>query len=189
MPADHQLLLNYLKNTFGSAASIKTAYEAGFSGFCLHRYLIANGIDNIVVPPGSIEVSSRNRVKTDKRDALKIATQLSVGRLRGVFVPSCEQEEKRSVTRLRLNMVRLKRQIGAELKSLLFTQNLIDSDDDTVLNQEWLFKKLAEVESGNHSPYFKYTISEYAQQWQQLNIRIRWGFSGASSVTCIDGVC
>jgi transposase len=37
-------------------------------GFSLHRYLIENGINNIVVHPASIEVSSRDRVKTDKRD-------------------------------------------------------------------------------------------------------------------------
>jgi transposase len=173
MPAKPQLLLSYLKNTFASATSIKTAYEAGFSGFWLHRYLIEQGIDNIVVHPGSIEISSRNRVKTDKRDALKIATQLSAGRLRGVFVPSCRQEERRSVTRLRLNMVTLKHQIGAELKALLFTQNWIDKDDDTVLSQKWLSKKLSDIESSHHSHYFKYSVNQYAQQWQQLNTRIK----------------
>ena len=81
MPAKPELLLRYLKNTFHEAASINTAYEAGFSGFHLHRYLVAGEINNIVVHPGSIEVASRDCVKTDKRDALKIATQLATGRL------------------------------------------------------------------------------------------------------------
>lgn len=173
MPAGHELLLRYLKNTFANAISIKTAYEAGFSGFALHRYLIINGIDSIVVHPGSIEVSSRNRVKTDKRDALKIATQLSVGRLHGVYIPTAEQEDKRQVTRLRLNMVKLRHQIGSELKALLFTQNLIDADDDTALCQKWILEKLSEIESGEHPTYFKYTIRQYAQQWEQLNMRIK----------------
>ena len=173
MPADPALLLRYLKNTFGSAKSIKTAYEAGFSGFHLHRYLIANGIDSIVIHPGAIEVSSRNRVKTDKRDALKISTQLSVGRLRGIFVPTLEQEEKRSVTRLRLNIVKLKHQIGLEFKALLFTQGLISMDDDTVLGQEWVSKKLIEVKEKKYSKYFIYTLNQYAQQWLQLNTRLK----------------
>jgi len=95
MPARPEGLLNYLKNMF-SKAEIYTAYEAGFSGFHLHRYLLSQGINNIVVHPGSIEVASRDRVKTDKRDAFKIANQLAAGRLRGVFVPSQEREEKRS---------------------------------------------------------------------------------------------
>jgi len=173
MAADPVLLLRYLKNTFGSARSIKTAYEAGFSGFYLHRYLIENGIDSIVIHPGSIEVSARNRVKTDKRDALKIATQLSAGRLKGVFVPTLEREEKRSVTRLRLNIVKLKHQVGAEFKALLFTQGLISMDDDTVLRQEWILKKLIEVEYKNYSEYFLYSLNQYAQQWSQLNIRLK----------------
>ena len=173
MPSGHESLLSYLKNTFGNASSIKTAYEAGFSGFCLHRYLIANEIDSIVVHPGSIEVSSRNRVKTDKRDALKIATQLSVGRLHGVFVPSFDQEDRRCATRLRLNMVKLRHQIGSELKALLFTHNLIDGDDDTALCQTWITKKLSEIESGNYPKYFKYSINQYVQQWEQLGIRVK----------------
>ena len=173
MPSGHESLLRYLKNTFENAASIKTAYEAGFSGFALHRYLIANGIDSIVVHPGAIEVSSRNRVKTDKRDALKIATQLSVGRLHGIFVPSYEREDKRNATRLRLNMVRLRHQIGSEFKSLLFTQNLIEGDDDTALSQTWITKKLSEVESKNYPKYFKYSLNQYAQQWTQISMRIK----------------
>ena len=173
MPADPGMLLRYLKNTFTSAASINTAYEAGFSGFHLHRYLITNGINNMVVHPGSIEVASRNRVKTDKRDALKIATQLEAGRLHSVFVPSVEQEEKRSVTRLRTKIVKLKHQVGYQLKALLFTQGLIDMDDDTILCQTWISKKLISVEAGNYSKDFLYTLNQYVQQWLQLNIRVK----------------
>lgn len=169
MPAKPEILLSYLKNKFSNAAKINTAYEAGFSGFHLHRYLVAQGINNIVVHPGSIEVASRDRVKTDKRDALKIAKQLVAGRLRGIFVPSQEREEKRSITRLRSNIVCLRHQVGNQLKSLLFTQGLIDMEDDTVLSESWLSHKLCEVETSNHSKDFCYSVNQYAQQWIQLN--------------------
>lgn len=92
MPANPEVILNYLSNTF-EGAKIYTVYEAGFSGFNLHRQLISRGISNDVVHPGSIEVSSRDRVKTDKRDALKMATQLSAGRLKGIYVPSKEEKK------------------------------------------------------------------------------------------------
>ena len=62
-------LTEYIKKYF-KGSKVYTAYEAGFSGFYLHRYLIKNGIENIVVHPASIKVSSRDRVKTDKRDSL-----------------------------------------------------------------------------------------------------------------------
>ena len=172
MPAKPEALFSYLKNTFREAV-IKSAYEAGFSGFHLHRYLVSQKIDNIVIHPGSIEVASRDRVKTDKRDAFKIAKQLSVGRLRGIFVPSQEREEKRSMTRLRTNIVKLKHQVGHQLKSLLFTQGMIDGDDDTRLCPKWLSQKLNEVEHGSYSKDFRYSVNQYAEQWIQLTNRIK----------------
>lgn len=168
MPAKPEILSNYLKNTFSSAAQVNTAYEAGFSGFYLHRYLISQGINNIVVHPGAIEVASRDRVKTDKRDALKISKQLSVGRLRGIFIPSREREEKRSVTRLRTNIAKLRHQVGQQLKSLLFTQGLIESEDDTRLCPKWISEKLSDVKKNGYSEDFLYSITQYAQQWLQL---------------------
>lgn len=169
MPADPDILLNYLKNRFSGAIKINTAYEAGFSGFHLHRYLISYGINNIVIHPGSIEVASRDRVKTDKRDALKIAIQLASGRLRGVFVPSPEREEKRTVTRLRATIVRSRHRVGQQFKALLFTQGLINAADDTTLCEKWIKRKLCEVEKAGFSKDFYFTLHYYAQQWIQLS--------------------
>jgi len=45
-----------------SRASARAAYEAGYSGFWLHRKLVAAGINCIVVHAASIEVSSRDTV-------------------------------------------------------------------------------------------------------------------------------
>src|SRR5688572_19203130 len=60
--ASPEKLVEFLKKYFPEA-KIKSAYEAGFCGFFLHRYLEKNGIENLVVHPASIEVSSRDRVK------------------------------------------------------------------------------------------------------------------------------
>lgn len=169
MPAKPDLLLRYLKNTFHDAVSINTAYEAGFSGFHLHRCLVDGGINNIVVHPGSIEVASRDCVKTDKRDALKIATQLSVGRLHKNFVPSQNREEKRSVSRLRTALMRKRLRAGQQVKALLFTQGFIACDDDTTLCDKWLVEKLDEVSKANFSDDFCFTINHYASQWRYFN--------------------
>ena len=88
-----QQLVRYFPSTL-----IETAYEAGFSGFVLHRILEKAGINNIVVNPGSIEVAVHNRVKTDKTDAVKIATLLEAGRLKGIRVPTPQQEQQRLLT-------------------------------------------------------------------------------------------
>ena len=47
-------------NKYFAGASIECAYEAGFSGFVLHRELEKAGIHNLVVNPGSIEVAVQN---------------------------------------------------------------------------------------------------------------------------------
>lgn len=167
MPAKPALLISYIKNQF-SGASVETAYEAGFSGFHLHRCLAKAGISNMIIHPGAIEVASRDRVKTDKRDAKKIALQLSVGRLRSIYIPTVEQEAKRCASRLRNNLVGLRHQVGQKIKGLLFTQGLIATEDDTVLSKRWLNKKLNEVQQLNYPTGYYYTLKHYAGQWLRL---------------------
>lgn len=172
MPSNPKGLLAYIHKFF-PGATIKTAYEAGFSGFHLHRYLIDNGINNIVVHPASIEVSARDRVKTDKRDALKIAVQLSAHRLKGIFVPSIERESKRNVSRLRANFWQLRQQVGAQFKSLLFTQGLIKGSDDTRLSEKWITQKLLEIEKGSYQKDFLYSARFYAKEWEDLTKKLK----------------
>lgn len=170
--ANAESLLNYM-NKFFPGAKIYSAYEAGFSGFHLHRYLIKNGVNNIVVHPASIEISSRDRVKTDKRDALKIATQLSTQRLRGIYVPSIELEAKRSVSRLRSTFCKSRQQAGNRLKSLLFTQGLIEGDDKTRVSKNWLIDKLLEIEEKGYPIDFIYTVRFYKEEWEHLTEKIK----------------
>lgn len=78
-----------------AGAEIHSAYEAGFSGYVLHRELQRHGIKSRVVHAAGIEVAAHNRVKTDKRDARKISQPLEAGRLRGIGVPSETEEQRR----------------------------------------------------------------------------------------------
>jgi transposase len=67
------------KKRFGLAedAVVHSCYEAGRDGFWLHRHLITQGIDSIVVDSASIEVNRRmRRAKTDRLDAVNLVTML-----------------------------------------------------------------------------------------------------------------
>lgn len=161
-------LIAYIKKQF-SGAEVYSVYEAGFSGFHLHRELIKSGIHNIIVHPGSIEVASRDRVKTDKRDANKMAAQLAAGRLKGIYVPTLEQECKRSASRLRDSIVKLRHQVGQKIKALLFNQGLIEAENDTVLGKRWLAKKLEQVKALDYPVGFYYTLKRYADQWSAFS--------------------
>src|SRR5262245_56241404 len=58
-------------------AGVHSCYESGRDGFWLHRWLIGQGIDNIVVDSSSIEVNRRaRRAKTDRLDGDKLLAML-----------------------------------------------------------------------------------------------------------------
>lgn len=96
------------KKRFGlpERAEVLSCYEAGRDGFWLHRYLVASGVENLVVDSASIEVNRRaKRAKTDRLDVGKLVTML-IRHHSGekkvwsvVHVPSVEAEDKRHLHR------------------------------------------------------------------------------------------
>jgi transposase len=121
------------KRRFGLAADtpVKSCYEAGRDGFWLHRYLLEQEIENLVVDSSSIEVDRRaKRAKTDRIDVGKLLNMLiryhsgeeKVWRV--VHVPSVEAEDMRHLHRqLRTLKVDRTRYI-CRIKGLLATQGV-----------------------------------------------------------------
>lgn len=167
LKADPNALISYLKKRFGSG-SIKTAYEAGFCGFYLHRLLEANGIENLVVHAAGIETSN-TRVKTDKRDSLKIATHLFENKLRNVHIPSVMREDFRTVTRLRDTFTRERSRIGNQIKSLLFLHGFISADCTKKVSLSWL-KTLSLFKM---TPGIKFAIKAFTKMWLEFNEQIK----------------
>jgi transposase len=83
----------------GLGSGVRAVYEAGPSGFGLARAARARGIDLEVVAPGSIPRGSDDRVKTDRRDAIRLARLLAAGELRFAYVPSLADEHFRDLIR------------------------------------------------------------------------------------------
>ena len=77
IPNEVSLLLKHL-GRIGSPKSLRCCYEAGPTGFGLCRDLIAKGIACEVVAPSLVPMQSGNRIKTDRRDAHKLAGLHSV---------------------------------------------------------------------------------------------------------------
>ena len=76
-------------------------YEAGGCGYTLQRQLSGMGIACVVVAPSLIPAKPGDRVKTDRRDAIKLARLLRSGDLTSVWVPDEEHEALRELTRAR----------------------------------------------------------------------------------------
>jgi transposase len=72
-----------------------------------------------VVPPSTIEQEPGRRVKTDRIDARKLARKLEQGELKGVWVPSVEQEQARQLSRTQQQMAKERRRAQIQVRSLL----------------------------------------------------------------------
>lgn len=80
---------------------VRCCYEAGPTGFGLYRHLVERGIDCQVVAPGLVPTRPGERVKTDARDARKLARLLAGGLLEPIYVPAPELEAARDLVRAR----------------------------------------------------------------------------------------
>lgn len=102
-----------------SDMKILSVYEAGFSGFHLHFQLESIGVKNIVTPPSKIPLMSGDKVKTDKRGSLKLASFLSKGLLKGIYIPTQEQLNLRQILRTREQIKIKKTRAINQIKGLL----------------------------------------------------------------------
>ena len=76
-------------------------YEAGSTGYGLHRVISALGYPCIVVAPSLIPRKPGDRVKTNRRDAVALAKLLRAGELTAVWVPDEGHEAMRDLVRAR----------------------------------------------------------------------------------------
>ena len=94
-------------------------YEAGPCGYGLYRQLIGSGHDCQVVAPSLIPKKAGERIKNDRRDALKLARLLRSGDLTAVWVPDQEQERMRDLSRARDDLKAQERTARQQLNAFL----------------------------------------------------------------------
>ena len=80
---------------------LKVCYEAGPTGFVLARRLIRYGLECVVMSPSKTERKPNEKIKTDRRDACKIARNHRNGDITEVRVPPVLDEAVRDVCRAR----------------------------------------------------------------------------------------
>ncbi len=100
----------------GLQAPVLAVYEAGPTGYGLARRAAERGIDVRVCAPGSIPKAPSDRVKTDRRDAERLARLCLAGELSFVRVPSPEEERFRDLIRareaIRVDLMRARHRLG-----------------------------------------------------------------------------
>src|SRR5262249_27636511 len=85
----------------GPAPQLHVCYEAGPCGYVLYWQLTELGVHCDVVAPTLVPVKAGDRIKTDRRDALKLARSYRSGDLTPVWVPDAEHEALRDLVRAR----------------------------------------------------------------------------------------
>jgi transposase len=121
-------------------APVAVAYEAGPTGFGLARALTAAGIACVVVAPSKLERPPGDRVKTDRRDARRLAHLLHIGEVPAVRVPTVEEESARDLVRAREDARGDLMRARHRVSKLLLRHGIVYSDGVawTQLHQVWL---------------------------------------------------
>src|SRR5215469_3064505 len=85
----------------GPVKNLKACYEAGPTGYVLYWQLTTLGVSCEVIAPSLVPVKAGDRVKTDGRDAVKLARSYRAGDLTPVWVPDAAHEALRDLVRAR----------------------------------------------------------------------------------------
>ena len=90
-----------LLKKLGPAERLRVCYEAGPTGYVLYWQLAELGVQCEVIAPSLVPVKAGDRVKTDRRDAEKLARSYRSGDLTAVWVPDAGSEALRDLVRAR----------------------------------------------------------------------------------------
>jgi transposase len=125
---------------FDNPKSLVACYEAGPTGYELHRLLTAIGVRTDVVAPSLIPKAAGDRVKTDRRDARRLARLHRAGELIAIRVPSIAEEGIRDLCRARQVVVEDRRRARQRLGSFLLRHNEIYRGQTawTHQHEEWI---------------------------------------------------
>ena len=121
----------------GPAEQLVCCYEAGPCGYGLQRQLAGLGAECAVVAPSLIPTRPGERVKTDQRDAVKLARLLRAGELTSVWVPDAEQEALRDLSRARDAARDARHRARQQVRKLLLRLGVVEPSGTTAWSQRY----------------------------------------------------
>ncbi|AQV96285.1 IS110 family transposase [Cupriavidus necator] len=128
------------KRLQSKARHIHFVYEAGPCGYGLYRQLAGKGFECMVCAPSLIPKKPGERVKTDRRDAVKLVRSLRAGDLSAVYVPSVEDEAFRDLSRAWVSAKNDLKRARQRLKAFLLSHGVryTGKADWGPAHQRWL---------------------------------------------------
>ncbi len=147
-------------------------YEAGPCGFGIYRALRARGHDCWVVAPSNTPRRVRDRIKTDRRDSVKLAGLARAGELTPIYVPDPGDEAMRDLVRTREDAVAMQRQARHRLAALLLRNDLRYAGKTawTAAHRRWIASlQLAQPAQRIAFEEYVQTVTEASERVQRLS--------------------
>jgi transposase len=143
-------------------------YEAGPCGFWIYRRLAAQGLECMVVSPSMTPRKVGERIKTDRRDALKLARLARAGELEAIYVPDAGDEAMRDLVRAREDAVIMQRQARQRLQALLLRNEIRYAGKSawTRAHRRWI----SQLKLPN--PAQQIAFEEYVQAVHEASLRV-----------------
>jgi transposase len=146
-------------------------YEAGPTGFGLCRALRSAGLQCVVVAPSLVPRQSSDRIKTDRRDAVKLARFLRSGDLTEVQIPDAETEAMRDLERARDDAKNAERAARHQLTKFLLRHDrkYPGKTSWTGMHLDWVRQQQFENEAQNRVLVdYLHTVEQATQRVEQL---------------------
>lgn len=147
---------------------LRFVYEAGPCGFVIQRTLSARGHECWVVAPSNTPRRNSDRIKTDRRDCLKLAGLARAGEIGPIYVPDTADEAMRDLVRAREDAVAVQRQVRHRLAALLLRNDLryVGKTPWTPAHERWIAGLVIP------SAAQRIAFEEYAQGVREASARI-----------------
>lgn len=170
MEPDYKEILKYLnkvQENIGGPCEFHCGYEAGCLGYTLYHQLVEHGVDCTILAPSTMPTYKKNEIKTDKRDAMKIARCLAFNTYRA-YIPTKEDSSVKEYIRMRdahkLALKKVKQQILAFCLRYDFRF--------TSGKSYWTQKHLAWLRSLEMDVLMREILDEYLQTYQNMADKI-----------------
>jgi transposase len=146
---DEKGLKELIKRLQALKGEVRCVYEAGPCGYGLQRRLMKVGIRCDVAAPSLTPQRAGQRVKTDRRDALKLAEMLRGQMLTMVTIPDIEREALRDLVRAREDAVEDLLRARNRLSRLLLRHGLQYREGNRWTRAHWRWINAVRLEQGH----------------------------------------
>jgi len=138
--SDADAVRRLLARVGGPREQLRVCYEAGPTGYELHRLLTGMGVHCEVIAPSLIPKAAGDKVKTDRRDAARLVRLFRAGELTAIRVPTRTEEAVRDLCRARADVADDLRRARQRLGKFLLRHGQVyrGKSNWTIAHYQWL---------------------------------------------------